>query len=143
MTLAKRLVHTPTSLGVSLGLLALRVGVGLLMAFAHGWGKIQRLLEGGEIQWADPIGLGMGTSLFLAGMAEFFCSLVVVLGLLTRLAVIPPVFVMSVAVFVVHAADPFQKQELGLLYLVAYTALFFAGAGRFSVDAWLAKRGER
>ena len=71
----KLLVHSPTGMSVGLGLLIIRMGVGLMMAFSHGLGKVQQLLAGGDIKWADPIGIGMGPSLFLAGTTEFFCSL--------------------------------------------------------------------
>ena len=49
-----------------------------------------------------------------------------------------------VAVFVQHAADPFGKKELALLYLVPALTLLFTGAGRFSLDAQIGsiwKRG--
>jgi putative oxidoreductase len=88
----------------------------------------------GPIEWADPLGVGAGTSLLLAGSAEFFCSLLVAVGLLTRLAAIPPVVTMGVALVVVHAADPFAKKEMALMYFAAFLAIALAGAGRFSLD---------
>jgi putative oxidoreductase len=126
--------------GNDLGLLLLRLGIGLMMAFSHGYGKFSRWLAGGEIQFADPIGLGPGLSLALAGSAEFLGGLLLALGLMTRLATLPLAFTMAVAAFVVHAADPFQKQEFALLYLVPCLVLFFTGPGRFSLDEWLRKR---
>jgi putative oxidoreductase len=44
---------------------------------------------------------------------------------------------MLVAVFHVHIADPFVKQEMGLHYLLTYTALFIMGSGRYSLDHYL------
>jgi putative oxidoreductase len=122
------------------GLLILRVSTGLMMALAHGAGKIQRLLAGGELQFADPIGIGVGPSLLLAGTAEFFCALALVLGLMTRLVTIPLIVTMAVAAFVVHANDPFQKQEFALLYLVPFLTLLLTGPGRFSIDEALKRR---
>jgi putative oxidoreductase len=66
--------------------------------------------------------------------AEFFCSILLILGLFTRLAAIPLVIGMAVAAFVVHGADPFAAKELSLLYLFIYVALIFTGPGRHSVD---------
>jgi len=116
------------------GLLVLRVGVGCMMAFSHGLGKITQYFSGDEIQFADPIGLGQSMSLLLAGSSEFFCALALALGLATRLVSIPLIITMAVAVLVVHGDDPFQKKEFALLYLVPFITLFFSGAGRFSVD---------
>lgn len=128
------------ALGTDIGLLVLRLGVGLMMAFSHGWGKLDKLMGEGPIKWADPLGLGPGVSLFLAGTTEFFASLLLVVGLLTRLSAVPLAFTMCVAVFIVHADDPFMKQEFGLLYLFAYLTLLLAGPGRFSLDALIRKK---
>ncbi len=117
-----------------IGLLLLRIGVGLMMAFSHGLGKITKYFSGDEIQFLDPIGIGESLSLFLAGSSEFFCSLALVIGLATRIVSVPLIVTMVVAAFIVHADDPFQKKEFALLYLVPFITLFFAGAGRFSVD---------
>jgi putative oxidoreductase len=131
------------ALGVDLALLVLRISVGLMMAWSHGLGKMKKLMAGGELKFADPLGIGMGPSLFLAGTTEFFASLALVIGVGTRLLSVPLAFTMVVAVFIVHADDPFKKQEFGLLYLTAYAVLMLAGPGRFSVDAWLTRRFNR
>src|SRR5690554_5549119 len=71
------------------GLLILRVSLGLSMLLGHGLLKWVKLIEGGEIHFADPFGLGVTVSLILAVFAEVFCSALLVFGLLTRLALIP------------------------------------------------------
>lgn len=123
----------------SVGLLVLRVSVGLLMAVGHGWSKMATYAEHVH-SWADPIGIGSEASLTLAVFAELFCSIALVLGLLTRAAAVPLIVTMLVAVFIVHAGDPFQKQEMGLLYLVPYVTLLLTGPGRYSLDALIARR---
>lgn len=120
------------------GLLILRVGVGLMMAFGHGLGKFNMLLSGAE--FGDPIGLGAGLSLFLTVFAEFFCSLGLVVGLLTRAASIPLIVTMLVAALVVHADDPFGNKEKALLFLTAYIPILLAGAGRFSLDNLIGRK---
>lgn len=106
------------------------------MAYSHGWGKMQRVLEG-ELGFADPIGIGELPSLVLTVFAELVCGVLVALGLFTRAALVPLIITMVVAVFIVHADDPFSKQEFGLLYLVPYVALFLTGPGKFSLDRQL------
>lgn len=120
-------------------LLALRIALGGSMVFAHGWGKLQNFSAYAE-RFPDPIGIGPLPSLVLAVFAEAFCSIAVVLGLFTRLATIPLLVTMAVAVLVVHADDPFAKKELGLLYFAGFLVLLARGAGPWSVDALLTKR---
>lgn len=123
---------------VSLSLLVLRVGTGSFM-LTHGYPKLLKLLAG-NFQFADPFGLGPGISLGMAAFAEFFCSILLILGLGTRLATIPLIVTMSVAAFVAHGADPFARKEMALLYLVSFIVLLFSGAGKFSVDRLIGRR---
>jgi len=117
----------------SIGLLVLRLGTGGLLFYGHGLGKIMNFSTRAAA-FSDPIGLGPETSMALVVFAEVFCSIALVLGLATRLAGIPIVIFSLVAVFVQHAADPFAKKELALLYLVPALTLIATGAGRFSLD---------
>lgn len=120
-----------------IALLIARVGIALLM-LTHGIPKIAKLSET-PVQFMDFLGLGATASLYLAIFGEVICSLFVMFGLGTRLAVIPPVITMLVAVFHVHISDPFVKQELGLHYLLTYAVLFIMGSGRYSIDHALFK----
>lgn len=106
----------------------------------HGWPKLQKLMAGGPIQWADPIGLGPGISLGLAVFAEVVCAILILIGLKSRWASIPLIVTMLVAVFIVHGGDPFKKQELGLMYLAMYVAILFGGSGNLSVDQLFGKK---
>lgn len=117
-------------------LLFVRVFISALM-LVHGLPKFIKLISSEPIQFADPIGLGMEASLFLAVFAEFFCSILLMLGLFTRLASIPLIITMLIAVFHIHLNDPFSRQELGLHYLLAYFVILLAGAGKYSLDYML------
>ncbi|MHA6280047.1 DoxX family protein [Salinimicrobium sp. CAU 1759] len=121
---------------VDIVLLIIRVGIGAMM-LVHGFPKLQMLLAGGEIQFPGVMGLSPALSLGLAVFAEFLCSILLIIGLRTRLASVPLIIAMLVAVFVVHANDPFANQELGLHYLLSYIVLLILGGGEFSVDAFL------
>jgi len=120
-------------------LLVVRVFMGFAM-LSHGYPKLQMLLEGGKIDFFDFLGLGPQITLILTVFAEFVCSILLILGLFTRVALGFLVFTMIVAVFVVHGSDPFEKQEIGLIYLSVYLLLIVFGAGKFSVDYMIEKR---
>jgi putative oxidoreductase len=123
---------------LSLGLLILRLGAGGLMAYGHGWGKLEKLQENPNA-FADPLGIGPSLSLALAMFAELICAVLVAVGLTTRLASIPLIVTMSVAAFMIHAADPLfgppPSKEFALLYLAPFATLLFTGPGLFSLDA--------
>lgn len=124
---------------ISLSLLFLRLIVGGFM-LTHGYGKLMMLIGDAPIRFLDPIGLGAGFSLALVVFAEFLCSICLIFGFATRLAVIPLVITMLVATIVVHGADGFGKQELPLLYASIYVFLAVMGSGKFSVDQYLYKK---
>jgi putative oxidoreductase len=115
------------------GLLVGRLTFGVIMAYAHGWVKLKGFSEMVE-KFADPIGLGPRPSLILLVFAEFFCAMLVAVGLMTRLAAVPLVIAMGVAGLIVHRADPLARKELALLYLAAWLLILMAGPGRFSLD---------
>ncbi len=116
-----------------IGLLVLRVSVSAFMAFGHG---AEKLVNFGEraINFPDPLGIGPVASLVLVVFAEFFCSLAVAFGFLTRLATIPLIINMLVAAFVIHGNDPWARQEFALMYFLIYLGILIAGPGRYSID---------
>lgn len=120
-------------------ILVLRISFGFCMIYGHGWGKFTRLFGSEEINFADPFGLGPVASLAMAAFAEVICSLLVMAGLFTRLAVIPLVITMITALFTAHIDDPFGQQEKVILFGFAFIALFLTGPGRFSLDYNLQK----
>jgi putative oxidoreductase len=126
----------PKNTAINFSLLLLRLGISSLM-LTHGWPKLQRLLGGGEISFSDPLGIGAVPSLVAATLTEVVGSVLIMLGLGTRLASISLIFTMAVAVFLHHANDPFARKELGLLYMLVYIVLLIMGSGKFSVDRFI------
>lgn len=124
---------------VNAALLILRLVTGVLM-LTHGWGKMDTLFTGNPIQFADPIGLGAHFSLALTVFAEFLCSILLIIGLFTRLAAIPLLITMLVAALIIHANDAFGKQEFPLLYSVIFLTIAMIGAGKYSLDYTISKK---
>jgi putative oxidoreductase len=134
--------------GSSWGPLALRIPVGLIFA-AHGAQKLFGWFGGygleGTGQWMGSIGLAPGYLMaLLAGSAEFFGGLALVLGLLVRPAAAALAFAMLVAVFTVHIDKGLfvanNGYEFGLALLAVAVSLVVTGAGRASLDAALVSR---
>lgn len=117
---------------VDIAILLARISIAILM-LTHGISKIA-LFNETPVQFMDFMGLGTEMSLTLAIFAEMGCSVLILLGLGTRVAVIPLIITMLVAVFIVHGADPFAKQEMGLHYLLVYIMLLLTGSGKYSLD---------
>ena len=122
-----------TSPTTDIGLLLLRAGAGLTMAFGHGWGK---LLAFGDkaAGFKDPLGIGNELSMAATIGTEVFAAILVVIGLGTRFASASLVFTMGVAAFIVHGADPFGSKEKAILFGIMFLVLAVTGGGKFSAD---------
>jgi putative oxidoreductase len=142
-TLMEKIVATNTSVGQ----LALRIPVGIILA-AHGSQKLFGWFGGygleGTGQWMASIGLNPGYLMaLLAGSAEFFGGLALIVGLLVRPAAVVIAFTMLVAIFTVHIGNGLfmsnNGYEYGLALLAASVALAIQGAGAHAVDNRLSK----
>ncbi|HLP04941.1 MAG TPA: DoxX family protein [Paludibacter sp.] len=111
------------------GLFLLRMILGFFM-LSHGWHKIEnfQMLTAG---FPDPLNIGSASSLVLSIFAEFVCSVLVILGLFTRIVAVPIMVGMVATIFIIQSNLP---RELAFLYLLLYVVLTFMGAGKFSLD---------
>lgn len=122
-----------TTGAINAGLLVLRVGCGILMV-PHGYDKIVNFNQYSS-QFMNFLGLGSTVSLGLNIFAEFFCALLVIFGLFTRLACIPLVIAMLVAVFMAHKGLIFSEGEHAMLFAIGFLTLFITGPGKYSADS--------
>ncbi len=121
-----------------IGALALRVGAGGLM-LVHGWPKLMQFFGDQPVQFMDPLGIGVAASLALATFAEFFCALLLVFGIMTRVAAAVLAVNMLVAVYALCAL-PWDKKELAVAYLVMYLAIVLIGGGRWGVSNCICRK---
>ena len=128
------------------GITILRIIAGITFA-AHGAQKLFGWFGGyglaGVAQWMESIGLAPGYLMALmAGSAEFFGGVALIIGLLVRPAAAVLAVTMLVAIFTVHLANGFfmsnNGYEFALALLAISVALVFEGAGKLSVDGKLA-----
>ena len=124
---------------MDMALLVVRITVAGLM-LAHGLPKLEMLLSGDPVQFPAIFGLSAASSLALAIFAEVVCSVLILVGLGTRLAVIPLIFTMLVAAFYIHGGDPFARKEPAILYLLPYVMLLLAGSGKYALDHLLQQK---
>ena len=126
---------------VSAFLLLLRLLFGGLIMW-HGITKIINF-DALALSFPDPLVFGHKTSLVLAIFAEAFCGVAIVAGAFYRLALIPPIFAMAMALFVVHNGDKFAMKELAFIYLIMFVLFYIMGAGGFSLDDVVAQHLHR
>lgn len=127
----------------SFALLVLRLWIGLTMLLNHGLDKLTHFDKYSQ-HFVSFMGLGPNGSLCLSIFAEFFCSALLVLGLLTRFGALVLIINMSVAFVMVHkmALSGPMPGELAFIYLAIYVTLLLAGAGKFSLDKILFGKGK-
>jgi putative oxidoreductase len=144
----KHITSTITKTEQSLSVLPLRIIAGLLFT-AHGAQKLFAWFGGygleGTGQWMESIGLAPGYLMALmAGSAEFFGGLLLIIGLLTRPTSFVLAITMIVAIFTVHIDNGLfmtsNGYEFALALLAISTSLIFSGAGKLSLDNAVAQR---
>lgn len=125
---------------LNLGLLWLRVLMGLGISLFHGYGKVfggrmEQFTEG-----VAKMGFPMPDAFAWTGaLSEFLGGILIALGLGTRIAAFFVFSTMAVAAFIRHASDPFDVKELALLYGTIAMAIVLIGPGRFSLDHLICK----
>jgi putative oxidoreductase len=143
MIMTRKLIYSDDY--IATGLLILRVGIGIAF-MVHGFPKLfgghAAGLAGGLAKAGIPGGI---VAAYLAGMAEFFGGLALIVGFLFRPATLAMAFTMAVAMyFHLSANAPFQEYSHALESLILFIALMVAGPGRFSLDfRWFCSSDEK
>jgi putative oxidoreductase len=135
----------------SLGLLFLRVTIGLMIMIGHGIPKIQNfatIKDGFKVPDFFPLNLmSPPVSLMATIGAEVVAAAFIIVGFATRPAAFVLAFTMVVAAFNIHQADPFfgaaPSKELAIMFLIPSITILLSGAGLCSVDAKIHKEGRR
>ncbi|WP_394776550.1 DoxX family protein [Flavobacterium sp.] len=140
----KLALNSNQPINLDFGLLLIRIIIGLLMAF-YGYEKLTHFEEMAASDFwqknVNFIGFTGKVPLALTVFAELFCSLLVLIGLFTRLALIPLLICMgfiivSIAQFtILNSGDNGYEFNTAFVYFIIYLALFFTGSGKYSLDS--------
>jgi putative oxidoreductase len=104
----------------------------------HGYDKLVNFAAYRK-DFINFLGAGNTVSLSLTVFAEFFCSCLVLVGLFTRFAAIPPIIAMSVAVIKAHKGQVFGQGEHAAMYVVGFLVILILGPGKISADGAMGK----
>jgi putative oxidoreductase len=121
----------------SWGVALIRIMIGLVFVM-HGGQKLFVFGIGGTAAFFGQAGIPMPmVSATVASLSEFLCGAALLVGLFTRLAIIPLIVTMLVAIFHVHLRNGFFLPtgfEYALTMLVALVALGLTGPGQLALD---------
>jgi putative oxidoreductase len=122
----------------NLAILSLRVVLGLMICLQHG---IPKLANFSELQhnFYDPFHIGHRFSLILNILAEVFASMLLALGLFSRIAAGVLCINMAVAIFLFHKGQELKSYELAVLFFTGFLVILLTGPGKISVDAMSGK----
>ena len=129
--LSVQLHHTP----INIVILIFRVSLAMLMIH-HGYNLLIHFAEKQD-SFTTFMGLSSSISLALTIAVELFCSIFLLIGLGTRLILIPLMITMLVAIIQAHHGDIFGDGQTAFLYLIGFLTVFIIGAGKYSVDNFL------
>lgn len=141
--LMKTLVDTyPGGNLLHLSLLLFRVALSLELMIAHGLKKLGIGVPQAE-QVPNPLHLPETFNTLFAGAANLFFPLLVIFGLLTRVAVLPILTVTLSGYFIMHWNDPLLVRDIPFMYSLSYLLVLALGPGKYSVDHLIHKRWVR
>jgi putative oxidoreductase len=142
--------HRTRALGVleklqPLAYLLGRLGVGLVF-LSTGWGKVHNVEK--VTEFFTTLGIpAPGFHAVLVGWSELLCGAAIVIGLLTRLATVPLIISMIVAILTAKRSELKGLFELvgfeEFTYIVVLFMIAVLGPGKWSIDAVLAKRFDK
>ena len=124
---------------IDAGLFFLRITGSLLLLYVHGLPKVFHFSE--ELtRIEDPFGFGPYFSLIPAIVAEVICPIAIIFGVATRLACLPIIAVLLVAMLAVHPSWSIAEGQFGWLLLIIFTTLAITGPGGWRLRSRLTER---
>ncbi len=116
--------------------LVFRILLGIELFRVHGLKKF-RLENGQKEKVPNPLGLPDKMNALVASLADTVVPFLIILGLGTRLAVLPTIGVTAIGYFVVHRKDSLEERDVPYMYTLTLLLILALGAGKYSLDYYL------
>ena len=133
----KQLLYS--DLGSSLSnwaMLAFRMLLAIELFRVHGMKKFRGNNGKPEVV-PNPLGLPQGLNNLIATISDTVVPVLVILGVFTRLAVLPTIGITAVGYFVVHKNDSIEVRDVPYMYTICFLLLLATGPGSISLDQYL------
>ena len=85
----------------------------------------------------NPLHLPKRLNGLVATFSDTVVPLLVILGIATRLAILPTIGVTAIGYFVVHRNDPVEIRDVPFMYTLCFLFLLAVGPGTYSLDNYL------
>ena len=122
-----------------LTLLAFRVLLSGELIYAHGLKKLGVGVSEAEVV-PNPLNLPEAFNSLFADAANLFFPVFVILGLATRIAILPILAVTLTGYFVLHFHDAPLIKDTPFMYSLSFLVLLFLGPRKYSLDYFIQRK---
>jgi len=117
-------------------LLIFRVLLAVELFRVHGLKKF-RVKNGEKEHVPNPLNLPEALNSCVASFSDTVVPVFMLLGLGTRLAILPTIGVTAIGYFVVHRHDSVEVRDVPYMYTLCLLFLLVLGAGTYSLDHYI------
>lgn len=137
MEIIKQILHSDLGSAVNnAAILVFRILLAVELFRVHGMKKF-RLENGQKEHVPNPLHLPEKLNALMATFSDTVVPVFIILGLGTRLAVLPTIGVTAIGYFVVHRKDSLEVRDVPYMYTLSLLLLLALGAGTYSLDYYL------
>ncbi|MBF4515531.1 DoxX family protein [Flavobacterium sp. ANB] len=137
MEIVKLLLYSDVGSDINnIALLVFRILVAVELFRVHGMKKFR--IENGEREHVpNPLHLPEKLNGLVATFSDTVVPFFLILGLGTRLFILPTIGVTAVGYFIVHRKDSLEVRDVPYIYTVTLLFLLALGAGTYSIDHYI------
>lgn len=117
-------------------ILIFRILLALELFRVHGLKKF-RVENGQKEHVPNPLHLPEKLNGLVATFSDTVVPFLIMLGIGTRLVVLPTIGVTAIGYFVVHRKDSLEVRDVPYMYTLSLLLILALGAGRYSLDHYL------
>ena len=117
-------------------LLVFRVLLAVELFRVHGMKKF-RVENGQKEHVPNPLHLPEKLNRLVATFSDTVVPFLIILGIGTRLVVLPTIGVTAIGYFVVHRKDSLEIRDVPYMYTLSLLLILALGAGKYSLDYYL------